>query len=249
MRFLHLCGSIVFGVLVTNVIWLFLVYDETLEEDRAIVTISWGESNNATSWHDQIANNGGENDDMVDLTTTPNSLQVTEGMILLWTVGGAMHGLFDHTIWYLTACVCCLPGRRMEPFVGLKRHCSICLTFVMIAMGAVSSFLVVVRATLTDNKEDSGLHNSAGLVDDEIQPLTGFEDKSSFQYLLSYGVEIALALLVWYPIVGTILFTGILGCGRIPVLGGRPYEVWQEGNRRRKQIERQRRQEKREQRH
>ena len=45
--------------------------------------------------------------------------------------------------------------------------------------------------------------------------------------------------------VGTILFMGILGCGRMPVLGDRPYEVWQEGNRRRKHI--QRRQEKREQ--
>ena len=30
---------------------------------------------------------------------------------------------------------------------------------------------------------------------------------------------------------------GILGCSRMPVLGGRPYQVWQEGNQRRKHIE------------
>jgi hypothetical protein len=38
-------------------------------------------------------------------------------------------------------------------------------------------------------------------------------------------VELVLALFVYYPLVGTILFSGVVVCGKIPVLGGRPYEV------------------------
>ena len=43
--------------------------------------------------------------------------------------------------------------------------------------------------------------------------------------------KVILALFVYYPIGGTILFSGCLGCGRIPLLGGRPQEVLMEERR------------------
>ena len=36
------------------------------------------------------------------------------------------------------------------------------------------------------------------------------------------------AFFVFYFITSTILFSGVLGCGRIPILGGRPYELRKE---------------------
>ena len=40
------------------------------------------------------------------------------------------------------------------------------------------------------------------------------------------GIEIGIAWMVWYPLVVTTLFSGLLGCGGcVPVLGGRPRDV------------------------
>ena len=38
-------------------------------------------------------------------------------------------------------------------------------------------------------------------------------------------MEVALSLAVWYPLMGALLFSGVLRCGKLPVLGGRPYEM------------------------
>lgn len=43
--------------------------------------------------------------------------------------------------------------------------------------------------------------------------------------LIYAGIEITVSWLVWYPLVATLLFSGILGCNSIPVLGGRPRQV------------------------
>eukprot|EP00522_Entomoneis_paludosa_P002887 CAMPEP_0172468636 /NCGR_PEP_ID=MMETSP1065-20121228/61726_1 /TAXON_ID=265537 /ORGANISM="Amphiprora paludosa, Strain CCMP125" /LENGTH=551 /DNA_ID=CAMNT_0013226063 /DNA_START=16 /DNA_END=1671 /DNA_ORIENTATION=+ len=239
MRLLHLLGSVIFGLLVTNLIWLFMVYENERDQDRPVVTIEVGSLNETLG---QIA-------PLANLTTTDSdgtSIEITEGMIFLWTVGGTLHAFFDVTIWYLTACVCCLPGRSMESWAGLKRYGVILIAFTMVAIGAFTSFLVVLRATLSDN-EDADLNQALDGEDGEedINPLTDWEDKSSFQFLISYLVEVLLALVVYYPIVGTVLFTGVLGCGRIPVLGGRPYEVKQAERRQErleaKELKRQRR--------
>lgn len=45
---------------------------------------------------------------------------------------------------------------------------------------------------------------------------------SSFRFLAKYCVELLLAWFVYFPVIGTIMFSGVLGCGRLPVLGGRP---------------------------
>jgi hypothetical protein len=51
----------------------------------------------------------------------------------------------------------------------------------------------------------------------------GNSNAESFRFLLAYFVEVLLSLFVWYPIVTTILFSGVLSCcGRVPYLGGRP---------------------------
>lgn len=232
MRLVHFFGSIVFGLLVTNIIWLFLVLNETIDQDRAIFTLVFGGPQNQTySNHSLAANDYSEPE-------TP-SFQVTQGMVMLWVVGGLMHAIYDNTIWYLTACICCLPGRRMEVLFGLKKYVYVFIALFIVFIAAVSSFCVLVRAALADNAfKEEGLNVTLH----DVDPLEGLENRTRFRFVMSYLIQMTLALFVWNPLVGTILFSGMCGCGVIPILGGRPYEVLQE-QRRHERMERLRRKE------
>eukprot|EP00984_Skeletonema_dohrnii_P015911 scaffold6987_cov128-Skeletonema_dohrnii-CCMP3373.AAC.5 len=68
--------------------------------------------------------------------------------------------------------------------------------------------------------------NVEGQTDDIIER-TGLES-SRFSFLLAYSFELIFALFVFYFLTSTVFFSGILGCGRIPILGGRPYELRKE---------------------
>mmetsp|Transcript_19881 Transcript_19881/g.35745 ORF Transcript_19881/g.35745 Transcript_19881/m.35745 type:complete len:236 (+) Transcript_19881:284-991(+) len=50
---------------------------------------------------------------------------------------------------------------------------------------------------------------------------------SDIAFLVGYALELVFALFVFYFVTSTVFFSGILGCGRIPFLGGRPYEIRQ----------------------
>lgn len=43
--------------------------------------------------------------------------------------------------------------------------------------------------------------------------------------LIYASTELGIAWLIWYPLVATLIFSGILGCCSLPVLGGRPREM------------------------
>ena len=47
------------------------------------------------------------------------------------------------------------------------------------------------------------------------------KDDTKYAFLIGYLVELTIALFVYYPLTSTMFFSGILGCGRIPILGGR----------------------------
>jgi hypothetical protein len=245
MRIVNLFGSIVFGLCVTNVIWLTFLYVKE-DVDTAVVTISFGggvsfgaNTNNATSNATISVDLSDNLSDISDLTninsisnnndatsTNGQEIQITEGMIMLWTVGGALHALFDNTIWYVTACVCCLPGRSLERLGNFRWCGSYIAVFFVIAFTACATFAVVLRATLDSNEENVDLTDlgTAGINDDNIK-LGKTSDASAYEFMIGYAVELVLALIVYYPLVGTILFSGVMVCGKIPVLGGRPYEV------------------------
>jgi hypothetical protein len=99
--------------------------------------------------------------------------------------------------------------------------------FTVVASAAFASFLVVLRAALDDSEDSVSLSdlNTGGITDDKVDLDDAVDDASAYEFLISYAVELFLALTVYYQVIGTILFSGILGCGRVPVLGGRPYEV------------------------
>jgi hypothetical protein len=199
IRLLQLFGSIVFGLTVTNIMWLWFHFNNIDEEDPAI-TISLGGA-----------------DDTADTTTdnvqahSTSSFEITQGMILLWTVGGGLHAIYDNTIWYVSACVCCLSSKRFD-----KIQCcgTYCILFVVMLLTGIATLAILLRSSAETAEE-----NHEEYVGIQIQ------DASAYQFLITYATELVLSLFIYYPIVGTILFSGLLGCGKVPILGGRPYEV------------------------
>jgi len=73
----------------------------------------------------------------------------------------------------------------------------------------------------TDDDETGGSFNI--MPEDDVR--LRVDSAQEFQFVLGFVVEMALSLILYYPIGVTILFSGILGCGRIPILGGRPAQV------------------------
>eukprot|EP00980_Cylindrotheca_fusiformis_P017195 scaffold5294_cov129-Cylindrotheca_fusiformis.AAC.5 len=51
------------------------------------------------------------------------------------------------------------------------------------------------------------------------------EQFDTIHVLVYAAIELAMSWIVWYPLIGTILFSGILGCFRFPIIGGRPRQV------------------------
>jgi hypothetical protein len=269
-RCLNLLGSALFGLAITNVIWLgYIYYDQDPNSLLLKVTFRGGSdaednfadlaadtslsnytrdtatnaTNNFTGFNDfddsprpassfEVFLPSPTDDDFTSETLT-NTLSVTKGMVLLWTVGAGLHAVFDATIWYLSACACCLPGNRCEQLGWMRRMGSAFTLFVVLLVTALASFAVVLRASLTDHEEiDFSQSNSAGLLDDTIDVGEGFreaaENVGALEFVMGYFVEFVLALFVYSPLFMTLLFNGYLnciGCGKIGKLGGRPFEM------------------------
>ena len=119
---------------------------------------------------------------------------------MLWTVGAAAHCVFDLALWHMIACTCI----RNRSCRALGRNAAVAVAILLVAP---MSFVVVVRAY--ESGEDAGATFGG----------------ADFRYLYGYLVELFLSLFVSTPLVQSLLFTGVLGCGVVPFLGGRPYEA------------------------
>jgi hypothetical protein len=211
-RLIVLTGSICSGMIITNAVYLwFLNYSED-GVDGEFVSVTLGGGNftaaNTTAYY-------------------VNHVSVTNHQVFLWTVGGAMHSIFDLSVWYISACACCHVGGSLECCGGLKWIGSYLVFAVVLISAAAASLAVVLRATLDANDNGVKLEDlkSAGIFDDMIQ-LGDTKGAKDFQFLLSWVIEVALALFLYNPIIGTILFTGVCGCGGLlPFMGGRPREM------------------------
>ena len=105
------------------------------------------------------------------------------------------------------------------------------LTFTAMATLAVllrTSIEASQKETTTTTTNESGV---AGFDPNDDRVELRIQDASAYEFLISYALELVLALFLYYPVVGSVLFSGYLGCGAIPILGGRPYEVKMEERR------------------
>ncbi|KAL7566436.1 hypothetical protein ACA910_000916 [Epithemia clementina (nom. ined.)] len=211
MRLLCFISSVVFGLAITNVFWLWARNDD--ENHAMLLTVETGTrpGSNLTGY---VVNVNEDND-----------VEVTKDMVLLWTLGGMVHGMFDNLIWTLSICACCNPGGRFELLSKYKKIGVGLLTFFILIIVAVSSLSVVLRGVMEEEEEPTDVKElkSAGVFDDAID-LTQ-TNKDNYEFLMSYFVELSLEFAVYFPLIGTILFAGLLAFLRLPQFQGRSYEV------------------------
>lgn len=224
MRAVGLLGSIAFGLAVTNIIWLIFFYGKEEEPPVFVLSASGVSVQNTT---EVILLNANDAAGINDYTR----VEVTTYMIVLWTAGATLHGVFDNTIWYMTSCACCLfSSQRLEWMQKCRRKTNVLVILFVVLVVAISTLVVVLRATLqSDDQEYWWLKLRSASVTDDNMEIHSVSDSSNYEFLVAYAVELAMAWFVHYPIVERIFFSGILGCkGRIKCWSGRPYEVAQE---------------------
>jgi hypothetical protein len=197
MRLLQLFSSIICGLTLTNGVWLWFYYSKS-DQETPFVTIPIGGSD--TTGSDGTGTNNG-------------NFTVTYQMIYLWTIGGTIHAIYDNTIWYISACVCCLSSTNLETY---RKWGTYAIITIVLTFTTVATLALLLRTSAEEAQNDN---------DDEIVEIS-FHEKYVFEFLISYVTEYILALFIYYPIIATLLFSGVFSCGlNIPILGGRPYDV------------------------
>lgn len=141
---------------------------------------------------------------------------ITKGTAALWTLGGICHSIFDFFLWNVMACACCHPGGRFAQHKWAER-CNDCGSYLMMPFVLGFAFLATYACMLRANSTNEDLQQDEDDVYEQYGEILG-----SFSFLTEYIIEIVLAWFFYFPIFGTVMFSGILGCGRLPVLGGRP---------------------------
>lgn len=210
-RIILLMGSLAFGLIVTNLVYLW--------DDDAF----FGDVDNAiTTWGDKIYNE-------TELLRIDSEIHVaglrmdTSQMGILWTLGSGVHSLFDFGLWHMISCGHC------------KQHMSCC---TKTAGWTMAVFLVAIVVSITmvlsffriyfESEDGDEMDEQESIIRAEIS--TGIEtaldyannDEPDFHFLFGYLIELFLSLFVYTPIVQTVVFSGLLGCCWMPFLGGRP---------------------------
>ncbi len=237
MRLLYFVGSVMFGLAVTNCMWFIFIWGE-VDEQQAVLTIRFGEQ----KYNDDLTAEYNQEQDAGLLFQNNGEIIITQGMILLWTIGGTLHAFFDQTIWFITTCACCLPGQALECCLFARQYTRIMAVVAVVFTTAVATLAVLLRASVPVEQQEGEEEEPTNPSDTNTleewysqgsQRIGQIPQQSisAYDFLLTYGMELGLSYVVYYPLLGTLFFSGILGCYRIPVLGGRPYEVQQEERR------------------
>eukprot|EP00542_Grammatophora_oceanica_P019297 CAMPEP_0194030402 /NCGR_PEP_ID=MMETSP0009_2-20130614/3901_1 /TAXON_ID=210454 /ORGANISM="Grammatophora oceanica, Strain CCMP 410" /LENGTH=367 /DNA_ID=CAMNT_0038670343 /DNA_START=53 /DNA_END=1156 /DNA_ORIENTATION=- len=248
-RLLVLVGSIAAGLAITNFVYLWFL----LESEEGIQgTFATIENLNVTLTVGDTLKLG------------VGDVSVSNYEVFLWTFGAIMHAVFDLSIWSLSACACCLPGGCCQDCESRRYLGSYLVFMVVITTAAAASLAVILRAAIVNDEEADlkevlgNITNIGGnemdgeMLEDQVAEDTGASyreafdldkiyEPNNFRFLVSFSTELVISLFGYYPILGTIIFSGIFGCGCLPFLGGRPLEIAQEERRqerRRRRLQR-----------
>ncbi|CAJ1961529.1 unnamed protein product [Cylindrotheca closterium] len=145
--------------------------------------------------------------------------ELTSGMLSLWTVGGGIHTAYNLFVWHIAACSCMREGGCMESAPSFCRCPSFGKTFVrifVILIIALSIFVVCLKVAIA---------NDGSAEADAVADLDNYQSADDFGFVVAYFVGMGLSFFVWYFLGLFVLFSGVLGCYKLPVLGGRPREV------------------------
>jgi len=161
---------------------------------------------------------------------------VTAGLVMLVTVGSGIHTIFDRFVWSVSACRCCRAGGTFEsnsinsPNRSRWQDFGTYLVVLLVALViAAATFIVILRAKMDGEgqTEIPYIQDNNTTLTDIVDSVKDFE-LEDFKFMKAYCIEFAVSLFVYYPFFESVLFSGVLGCFRLPLLGGRPYEVRKE---------------------
>lgn len=202
-------------------------------------SISFGLVATGTVYYLQLFHSSAMEQELVTLPFQGVEYRITHGMIALWTLGGVCHSIFDMLVWHVMACACCHPGGRYATNT-YSRRCkdagSWSLVPIILVLLVLAGYFVLLQAAQQqqgryeddDDYNNNVVYGDDGYVDQELQnvDLDNIDGAKDFAFLIQNGIELILAWFVYFPVIGTILFSGLLGCnGRLPILGGRPRDI------------------------
>ncbi|KAL3926095.1 MAG: hypothetical protein SGARI_005716, partial [Bacillariaceae sp.] len=246
MRAVGLLGSVMFGLILTNFIYMWQLYEQ--ENDTEIIKLPDGTFAVSNGAEYQVV---GDDNSAAAQMLAPSFEVSSTAMIVLWTAGSAVHSLFDTFLWYATSCACCgerchgaktngpNQSKRASLVSRSRRYCNIIIVVLVMLATAAATLAVVIRAMLQENDQSLDSVLSANNAT-ELQGLfasEGVSDSNNYQFLQAYAIELALSWFVWFFIFETLFFTGALTCGQrclTSLLGGRPAEIKEEEEKKRK---------------
>jgi len=213
-RIVFLLGSISFGLIVTSFVTLLYAY---LRKDMNSILICFKDvSEGFILTNTTSTTSSSSSSDSPNGSSGTCKFSITYGMVTLWTLGGLVHSIFDISLWFLSACCCLLPGGMLQRFGRYRKIGSYMVLILVACMCSMAVFSVILRAKY-EARKTLILH---GLSPSDASLL--LHDAKSFSFILTYLIEQGLSWFVYYFIVVSLLFSGVLGCGCVPVLGGRP---------------------------
>jgi hypothetical protein len=144
----------------------------------------------------------------------------------LWTIGAALHALYDNVIWSLAACTYCMDTKGgMTARVDRYRSTGVLfIVLSVIVVSALATFAVTLRSAIDAGNVDTDEVDSYAAGDTQYK-VFAVGDAKSYEFILAYLVELGLNYFGYYPVIGTVLFSGVLGCFKYRVIGGRPAEI------------------------
>ncbi|KAL3940771.1 MAG: hypothetical protein SGBAC_004753 [Bacillariaceae sp.] len=155
---------------------------------------------------------------LVSFGDSEQGWELTSGMLSLWTVGGGFHTAYNLFMWHIAACSCMREGGCME-----QSRCCHCPSFgktflriFVLAIILLTIFVVCLKVVIAND----GSANVEAVAD-----LDNYQAADDFGFVLAYLVGMTLSFFLWYFLGLFVLFSGVLGCYKLPVLGGRPREV------------------------
>jgi len=232
-RLMLLLGSLAFGLNTTNIIYLW--GNQVFHDEEITSAFSEWASNNIPTY----IYNGTKTSNMIledtILKDASSRLKVDMGsrLTILWTAGALIHAAFDMALWHMIACGYCSyssNARNRQDCLIFGWTTAIAIVMLMIIATCVVVYFRVFP--LTNDNDEMRIEEQMLLSLSEVEPaeMMGFLMQGDFSFILAFIIEFAVSLFIWTPFLMTMLFTGVMGCGRIPCIGGRPREVWRERN-------------------
>merc|ERR1712078_822902 len=106
------------------------------------------------------------------------------GMLLLWTVGGGVHCMFNLAMWHIAACACCQSGGFCESCACCPSFGKYMIRFFIICTAVFSAIVIIIRVSMNDEEQK-----------DIYELDLNVENVSEFSFVFNYLVEMTLSFL------------------------------------------------------